>query len=289
MNERFIYFPSLAYCALLAWFIIAISTKFKKQEYFKPVILSIILLLYGYKTFDRNKAWKDNYTLFTTDVKTSENSAKSNCSAGGIIYEASLSVADARKKKQMLHTASTYLSKAVDIHHKYVDAWQLLGNVNYEEGHYEQAFDCYLKVLEINPGDAVTWQNIEVVLNKYDSIDKKIRICERLLQIDPNSFRINYMLGNLYGKYKGALPEAIQYLTRAYHINPQSFEVCKDLGVAYGLSGKPDTSIEWLSRAMKLNPDDADVYINMGITYYNMGDVKKANQFIQKGEELRQK
>ena len=289
MNERFIYFPSLAYCAIIAWFIIALSTKFKNQKFFRMACLSSVLLLYGYKTIDRNKAWKDNYTLFTTDVRTSGNSAKSNCSAGGVIYEASLSVKDMRKKKQMLHAASAYLLKAVDIHHNYVDAWQLLGNVSYEKGNYEHAFDCYLKVFEINPNNAVTWQNIEVVLNKYDSIDNKILICEKLLQIDPDRYSINYMLGNLYGKHKNDLPAAIKYLTKAYDINPQSFEVCKDLGVAYGLSGNLNTSIKWLTRAMNINPDDPDLYINMGITYYNLGDMKKAGQFIQKGQELSQK
>lgn len=289
MNERFIYFPSLAYCIFIAWFIIAISTKFRKQQFFRLACLSLILLLYGFKTIDRNKAWKDNYTLFTTDVKTSENSAKSNCSAGGIIYESSLSIKDVQKKKQMLQAASAYLRKALNIHPRYVDAWRLLGNVNYEKGDYLNALNCYLKVFEINPDDATTWQNTEVVLNKYDSIDKKILICEKLLQIDPDRFNINYMLGNLYGKHKGALVEAITYLSKAYRIKPGSYEVCKDLGVAYGLSGDLSASIKWFNRALKLNPDDADLYINMGITYYNLGDIEKAGQFIKKGEEMKKK
>ena len=97
------------------------------------------------------------------------------------------------------------------------------------------------------------------------------------------------MLGNLYGKYKNNLPSAIKYLTKAYDLNPQSFEVCKDLGVAYGLSGNLNTSIEWFTRAMNIYPGDPDLYINMGITYYNLGDMKKADQYIKTGEELRQK
>jgi tetratricopeptide (TPR) repeat protein len=128
-----------------------------------------------------------------------------------------------------------------------------------------------------------------VVLNKYNPVDKKIQICERLLKIDPNRYGINYMLGNLYGKNKNNLPVAIEYLTKAYHINPNSFEVCKDLGVAFGLSEKFDTSLEWFNRAKNLNPDDADIYINMGITYHNMGDMNNANKCFKKGEELRLK
>ncbi len=289
MNERFIYFSSIAYCIIIAWFIITVGTKFRKQQFFRIACLSVILLLYGYKTIDRNKAWKDNYTLFTTDVKISENSAKSNCSAGGIIYESSLPVKDEQQKKQMLHAASVYLRKALNIHPRYVDAWQLLGNVSYEESEYLNALNCYLKVFEINPDDATTWQNTEVVLNKYDSIDKKILICKKLLQIDPDRFSINYMVGNLYGKYKGDMAQAIIYLSRAYRVNPRSYEVCKDLGVAYGMSGDLPASIKWFNRAMEINPDDADLYINMGITYFNLGETEKAAQLFKKGEEMKKK
>ncbi|MBN2214749.1 MAG: tetratricopeptide repeat protein [Bacteroidales bacterium] len=288
MNERFIYFSSLAFCIIIAWLIIAFSTKFAEKEYLKFICLSLVLLPYGYKTIDRNRAWKDNYTLFTTDVTTSENSAKSNCSAGGAIYEASLSVTDPLRKESMLNKASAYLTKAVDIHDKYADAWQLLGNVSYVKGNHEHALECYLKVFTINPNDSVTWQNVEVVLNKYDRIDKKILICERLLQIDSGRYSINYMLGNLYGKHKNNLPASIRHLSKACHINPQSFEACKDLGVAYGLSQEYNRSVEWFSKALMLNPYDADIYINMGITYYHMGDMKKAGQCIKKGEELKQ-
>lgn len=289
MNERFIYSSSLAFCIILGWLIVDLSTKFKRGNYIRTGCLILVLALYGYKTIDRNKAWKDNYTLFTTDVKTSVNSAKSNCSAGGVIYETSLSVNDSVKKELLLRQASAYLKKAVEIHDRYVDAWQLLGNVSYEKGNYKQALHDYLKALEINPNDTTTLKNAEVVINRFDTADKKILACERLLQINPGSYSINYMLGNLYGKHKNNLPAAIDYLTRAYHINPQSFEVCKDLGVARGMSGEYDQSIEWFSKALMLNPEDAETYINMGITYYHLGDRQKANQYFKKGEELKQR
>jgi tetratricopeptide (TPR) repeat protein len=288
MNERFIYSSSLAFCIILGWLIISLSKKFKRGNYFRTGCLLLVLALYGYKAIDRNKAWKDNYTLFTTDVKTSANSAKSNCSAGGVIYEASLSVNDSVNRKLMLNQAAAYLKRAVEIHDRYVDAWQLLGNVCYEEGNYGQALDYYLKALEINPNDTTTLNNAEIVISRFDNADKKILACERLLQINPGSYSINYMLGNLYGKHKNNLPAAIAYLTRAYHINPQSFEVCKDLGVARGMSGEYNQSIEWFNKALMLDPEDAETYINMGITYYHLGDRQKANQYFKKGEELKQ-
>ena len=37
-------------------------------------VAGVICLLFGIKTFTRNFTWKDDFTLFLTDVKTSENS-----------------------------------------------------------------------------------------------------------------------------------------------------------------------------------------------------------------------
>ena len=287
MNERFIYFSSLAFCILGAWALTVLPGTTGYVKNLNWALLTVILLLYAYMTIDRNKAWKDNYTLFTTDVKTSANSAKSNCSAGGIIYETALKVTDKEKKSEMLSRASMYLMKALKIYPRYADAWRLLGNVSYESGNPDIAMRCYFRILEMNPGDRITWQNAEGVLGKYENNDQKISYCTKLLQIDSSSYAINYMLGNVYGKYKNDLKGAIKYLKKAYTINQKSFEACKDLGVAYGLSGNYVLSAEWFNRALNLNPGDADTYTNLGITWFRLGDVKKAQEYFRKGKELK--
>ena len=187
----------------------------------------------------------------------------------------------------MLSRASMYLMKALKIYPRYADAWRLLGNVSYESGNPDIAMRCYFRILEMNPGDRITWQNAEGVLGKYENNDQKISYCTKLLQIDSSSYAINYMLGNVYGKYKNDLKGAIKYLKKAYTINQKSFEACKDLGVAYGLSGNYVLSAEWFNRALNLNPGDADTYTNLGITWFRLGDVKKAQEYFRKGKELK--
>ncbi|MBN2519587.1 MAG: hypothetical protein JXB17_03700, partial [Bacteroidales bacterium] len=131
MNERFMFVPSLGFCLLFAYFFIKaihIKPKSNIHKFSTLFIITVILSLFFIKTYTRNKAWKDDFTLFSTDVKTSANSAKSNTSYGGNLLEKSAMEEDSLKKMEMQRTAIFHLRKAVEIHPKYVDALILLGN-----------------------------------------------------------------------------------------------------------------------------------------------------------------
>jgi tetratricopeptide (TPR) repeat protein len=291
MNERFIYFSSLGFCLVIAY-ILTIKLPAVPGRNLYIVLISIVLIplliLYSIKTISRNKAWKDDFTLFTTDVRISSNSAKSNCTAGGILLEKAQEIKDSTTRNSYLSQSLAYLNKAVDIYPDYVDALRLLGNAYYElNKDIDKSVYFYKQVLSRNPYDEVTYNNIHTILSKYDSIDHKISIYEEILKINNRRFDINYKLGNLYGKHKNNIPKALAYLKTAASINPDNKDVCKDLGVAFGMNGQFDESVKWLEKAIILDPDDYTLYINLGITYQRMGNIKKANENFLKAGKLR--
>ena len=49
---------------------------------FVYLLFSVLFLVFSAKSFDRTMAWKDDFTLATTDVKVSPESVKSNAMAG---------------------------------------------------------------------------------------------------------------------------------------------------------------------------------------------------------------
>ncbi len=291
MNERFVYFSSLGFCIITAQLLVKLLQSVSSKGIRRIIMISILIplfALYSVKTTSRNKAWKNDFSLFTTDVKISSNSAKSNCSAGGALLEAAQLVQNRNKRKNYLIRSIDYLNKAIEIHPDYVDAFRLLGNAHYEfNRNIEKAVFCYKQVLIRNPYDEVTYNNINIVLNNYDSIDHKISILEDLLLVNSSRFDICYKLGNLYGKFKNNIPKALLYLKMAAAINPESKDVCKDLGVAYGLSGQYDESVRWLEKAIILQPEDASLYINMVITYQRMGNQEKAGEYFLKAESIK--
>lgn len=276
MNERFLFFPSISISLLL----IAIIIKFYKTKNIIYAILTLISLIFIILTIDRNRYWKDNYTLFTHDVKISSNSAKINCMAGGILYEKSFEVKDTLTKLNYLKKSLKHINKAIQIHPSYVDALRLKGNIYTILKNYDSATYYYLKALKIFKNDPYTWQNSEILLNLIPDNKHKLLFALQLLDIDSLRFYPNYICGNIYGKIFNNIHLSIKYLTKAYKINPNSYETCKDLGVAYGLLKKYDQSEKWLKKAIEKNPTDYDSYYNLALTYYFWGKKNKYDSLI---------
>jgi hypothetical protein len=65
MSERFLFMPSVGFVLVLAYFIMKLPQKFAFG------VSIVVLLLFSVKTFTRNRVWENDFTLFTTDVKTS--------------------------------------------------------------------------------------------------------------------------------------------------------------------------------------------------------------------------
>jgi protein O-mannosyl-transferase len=286
MNERFIYISSLGFCLLVAYISICLL---KTRGYgFIPIcVLPIVFILYGYKTIDRNKAWYNDYTLFTTDVKTSVNSAKSNCSAGGILLESTDTITDVVKKANVLEQSKKYLLKAVSIHPTYVDALLLLGNVYFKMGNaYDSAMYYYTAILKIYPENNLAVRNMLAVGGIISEPDQKIHVYEAVLNYDKNNFEANYHLGVLYGKVKNNIEKAIGYLEKAVQLNPESKDACVDLGVAYGIMKNYARSAEVLEKAVVIDSNDRNIYINLGISYQNTGNLEKAKECFEKAKRI---
>ncbi len=287
MNERFMYISSLAFCIVIAYFIVEkISVKFKNINYIWFILIPI-LGLYSFKTIDRNRAWENNYTLFSTDAKVSTNSAKGNNAIGGVLLEELDKTNDPIKRKEFFTNSVKHLKKAVEIHPTYSEPYLLLGNAYFK---YNKNFDStiyyYLKGLEISPFNDKFYKNIDVILSQSNNADYNIIIYEKLLKQYPNRFETNYNLGILYGRFKGIIDKSIYYLERAMKINPNYAYTYQDLGVAYGIAGKFKESAEVLEKSLIFNPNNPETNKNLGIAYMQMGDKQKAEKYFLQYQNL---
>jgi protein O-mannosyl-transferase len=288
MSERFIYFSSLGFCMLLALGISVIAIRSKTWKYGIYLVTGVILILFGIKTISRNRAWDNDYTLFTTDVKTSYHSAKSNCSAGGVILESSDTINDTNRKQMVIDQSINYLKRAVSIHPKYYDAWLLLGNAYFKkENCTDSAFWCYSTILSYNSDHENAFNNSIALVNREKNEDIKLAMLEKLNSYKPDDYQVNYMLGSIYGKVKNDLDKAIKYLRKAASLNPGVKDAYIDLGVAYGLKRDYAASIEVLQKALAIDPSDAGININLGFTYQNLGNIVKANEYYEKARKLK--
>jgi len=288
MSERFVYFSSVGFCILLAWGFMIVIKHRQSLKYPVFVLIGAILVLSSFKIITRNSAWYNDYTLFTTDVKTSSNSAKSNCSAGGVLLESSDTIANEQRKLAIINKSISYLKRSVAIHPKYMDAWLLLGNAYFKKKiGIDSVLLCYSNILNLNPAHELAFQNLQALANRENDVDTKIYLLNKMLIYQPNNYQVNYQLGRIYGKDKGDIDKSIVYLQKAASINSKEKDVYLDLGVAYGFKGDYAKSAEMLQKALEVEPNNTNILINLGVTYKNMGLLAKAEECFKKAETFK--
>ena len=291
MGERFVYMPSLGFCLILSTFLTRRLPQYIKNEKILSrvitTLLLVILSLYSFKTIMRNTAWENDFTLFTTDVQTSANSAKSNTSAGGALIEEAKKSENESRRKELIDRSISYLNKALEIHPSYLNAILLLGNAYYEyDKDYDKAIAYYKKILHFDPDYNDAYLNISYVLQNVKDADYKIRVYEELYMLNPNRYDATYQLGVLYGRYKNDIPKAITYFERAVTLDSKQAVAFRNLGVAYGLSGNFKKAEEALQTSIGLDPNDPQAYMNLGVTYRQMGDTVKARQWLDRATRI---
>jgi tetratricopeptide (TPR) repeat protein len=246
MNERFMFMPSLAFCMLIPYLVY----KYSGSKNLTLGIMTLVILAFSYKTIDRNKVWKNDFTLFTTDVKTSMKSAKVLNAAGGALVTESEK--NKEKRKEYCNQAVNYLTQAIKIHPNYKNAYLLLGNAQYYLDNLDNAIMNYEQCLKLDPNFKDAKNNLAVVYRDR---------------------------GRSYGEKHNDLINAEKYLLKAYEINPDDAETNRLLGIAKGMAGKHIESIKYFEKVTKLSPNEAGGYMNLSTAYAYLKDEVNSQKY----------
>ncbi|NRB61653.1 MAG: tetratricopeptide repeat protein, partial [Saprospiraceae bacterium] len=137
MAERLLFMPSLGWAIAVGWLLVRLVQRFAGQfpkvkdlRWISTVLIALILIsiLFSIRTINRNEAWKNNYTLFTQDVRVSDQSAKLQNAVGGELLARSQQIDDPTEQKILQEKAVGHLERAIAIHPYYKNAYLLLGN-----------------------------------------------------------------------------------------------------------------------------------------------------------------
>jgi protein O-mannosyl-transferase len=293
MNERFLFFSSFGFCLLSGYIFFYLLQNHQNSGFQRTITIigfTTILVFFGVITLQRNTQWKDNYTLFLHDVNISTESAKGNCAAGGILLETAEKENNPGKKSDEYKRSLAYLTKAVTLYPKYVDALLLLGNVYYlGSKDFNKSISCYAEIFSISPTYDLAYSNLKKVLASTDNPVIRQKGYNVILKYNPADFEATYQLGLVYGKNLNKMDSAVMYLSRAVEINPNKAEANRDCGIAYAMNGNAGIAIPYFKKAIQLEPLNPSNYINLGITYQKMGNVNEASELFKKAEELKRK
>jgi tetratricopeptide (TPR) repeat protein len=272
MGERFMFMPSVGVCLIAAVLLHKLTNKkianFSDLKLALPII-ALFLVGFSLKTVVRNMAWKNNYTLFSTDIQTSINSAKLNNSMAGITSEEAIKPENAAKKQQMLNDAIRYGLKARELHPTYANPNVIIGNAYLYLGDYQKSIEFYDYTLRITGEGSSDYTN---ALN-----NKKVA----LANIKPE-----YLTKQGEALANQQFAEAIRIGEQAIAAGNISVELFGQQGAAYGASGQHQKALEMFQKVLQLDPNSAQGYLNMGYAYQGLGDTANTNASFEKAYSL---
>lgn len=263
MAERFMYIPSLGFCIILTYFLIRITKTESIKSRFKNLFqffalnsrlfffVLVISALYYYKTVSRSKDWKDDITIFSHDVKISNNSARANQILGSALMVSVLKSPYKQNQADTFRLAKKYLKRALEIYPEYYPPLSHLGVIYIYENNFDSAYYCLKKGLEIMPNDIDLNFNYGLVLFYLKKYDEAIKALNHTIQLTSTHENAYYNLAALYQN------------TRDY-----------------------DKALLYYSKAIELNPNNANAYYNSGKIFKLKNDTLKANEFMNKALSL---
>ena len=125
------------------------------------IILTIIVACYSVLTYQRNKVWRDELTLWGDVLQKSPHKARAYISIGA-----------AYVKQGNLAQALSGYNKAIEMNPGYADIYYNRGIVYDKQGNFTMALSDYNKAIEINPADADIYNNRAATYYQLKEYDK---------------------------------------------------------------------------------------------------------------------
>jgi tetratricopeptide (TPR) repeat protein len=265
------YLPSMLVC-LVPVVLIYRYIRFDWLKIGLPIVLIAGLSVW---TYQRNRVWENELTLWSDVVKKSPNKARPNHNLGMALAN-----------QGMLDKAIAQYQKALQADPKYYESNIIWGKTLENRGQIDAAGEQYLAALRIKPNSSVAHNNLGVVLYKKGQFSEAIDHFMLALQIRQSYEEAYFNLGMVLAR-QGKTDEAISRFYQTIRLNPDYAEAHSNLGSMYLNKGDADKAIFHSNEALRLNPKLIEPRNNIGIALMQQGKMAEAIRQFQRTLELK--
>lgn len=206
LGERYLLFPSLAFCIALVFLLYFISGRsiFKagvKQKTKKTLlVLSIIILsLYSIKTITRNFAWKNSDTLLAVDADYLDKSFKAQFLYSTSLLQQAEKNQNPLEKEKLFKASYKRLKQSLLIFSELPAAWNNYGRIHQNYFHNaDSARFCYEKAISIDSSFFVAYYNLADLYDILGKSQMAISTFKKALMIKSENIYPHYRLMTLY-------------------------------------------------------------------------------------------
>ncbi len=287
-GERLLYMPSLAFCLAIAVIInklmpgsvssLAIPTfsSLVKQHRLALSVMLLIVLLYSGSTVARNRDWKDNSSLYGSDIlKVPESAHMQFYYANHISSDEEIAkISDTLLLRKTYEDALRHLDLSIEILPRYADAYQREGFIYHKLKEYQKAEECYEKSISINPTFPVAQNNYANLLFETRRYDEALKYFTAAFRLNPHYSHAAANIASVHGVYgEGLMQQAKQDPARQAEYLAEAKKNFRE-------------AIQYFETAIRLDPEAVSAYRMLSVTYANLGDSQNAAKYSALADQI---
>ncbi len=216
------------------------------------------ILIFSYLTFQRNKVWKTDLSLWDDVVKKSPTKARAYGNRG-----------NAYDKMGLIDNAIADYTKAVELDSLFSIAWSNRGTIYANQQKIDFALLDLNKALEINPNFVLARWNRGVIYGTLAKWENAIIDYNRVIEIDNDFTDAFYNRGVAYANL-GDWNKALTDFKKTTELNPQYPNGYYNLAVAEDNLGNSKSAIEDYSKALSVDSGNLNIYFGRGVVYLKL-------------------
>lgn len=242
MNDRYLYFPILAFSALFGAGVVFLRDKVSRFKHVQLYcLLAMLLIVLSVASFKRTAVWQNSITLWQDAVIKSPNSYTAWVALGEA-YHFSLVPQREEALKAYLH--------ALEIAPTNVHILYNLGLLHTEMEAYDKGADVLKRLLIINPNYVKAWAalgDIHIRNKDYIQAEKSYR---RAYELQPDVVPVLLTLGEL-AMNRDQLHQARFYFNLVEAQDGNDPDIAYHLACVESLAGNKAESFAWLEKALQ--------------------------------------
>ncbi|NNL77454.1 MAG: tetratricopeptide repeat protein [Desulfobacterales bacterium] len=232
------YLPSMFAIAAL----VSLVFRYLKRSWLPAVSLCIVGILFTAWTFERNRVWADEITLYQDSAEKSPQKARPHNNLGAAL-----------SRRGRLPEAIDQFRAALRIKPDYADAHYNLGYALARQGNLEEGIYHFAEALRLQPNNVKAHNNMGVALALQGQYPQAIDHFEAALKIYPKDADVHNNFGYTLKK-QGKLDAALQHFSAALKIDPEHTDALNNFGHVLMSRGQHEAAARYFSRALEINP-----------------------------------
>ena len=269
--EHRLYLPSLGIILIISAFLCEIVKRLKHfPEYLSLALPVCVILLFSFLTYQRNRVWQDELSLWSDVVLKSPNLPRAHNNLGLAL-----------KLNKQYFPAAAEFNQAVSLNPKYVQAYLNLANVYKIQKENSEAEKVYYTILKFDPNNPLALSELSRIYVENGQIEKGENLYKQALLSDPQSAFLNFGLGQIYAA-KGDYEKAEILYAMAIKLQPAYLDAYFRQAEIYIKKGKTQDAKSNLEKIIAISPYHQGALINLGILNINEKNFNKAIVYLER-------